>query len=60
MGRPVVLRETARDDVEAALASLLKEAGVETAMAFIDELDHAYAGLSEFPGMGYGIAAVGL
>jgi hypothetical protein len=59
MGKPVVLGETGLDDVEAALASSLEEAGVETAMALIDVLEHVYSGPSEFTGMGYGIAAVG-
>lgn len=48
----VVLRERARDDVEAAVDWYREEAGADVALAFVDELEAALAHVARHPRSG--------
>ena len=50
--RPVVPREQANRDVEAAIDYYAGEAGPDVALAFIDALQDAYRAIGEHPGTG--------
>ena len=50
--KPVVPREQANRDVEAAIDYYVREAGQDVAMAFIDALQDAYRAIGENPGTG--------
>lgn len=50
--KPVVPRQVAVDDVEAAVDYYLGEAGIPAALGFIDCLERAYAQLSRHPVIG--------
>jgi len=50
--RPVVPREQANRDVEAAIDYYVGEAGPDVALAFIDALQDAYRAIGEHPGTG--------
>ena len=51
-GKPVVLRERAQRDVEAAVEHYLAEAPEAVALAFVDALDAAFQRTREHPGSG--------
>ena len=51
-GKPVVLRETARRDIDEAVEHYLAEAGEAVALAFIDALEDARRQIGEQPGSG--------
>ena len=51
-GKPVVLRERARRDIEGAVAHYLAEAGPAVALAFIDALEDARREIAERPAAG--------
>lgn len=51
-GKPVVLREQARRDVDAAVAYYLSEAGSTGALAFIDAVEVCLRHIGEHPGAG--------
>ena len=51
-GRPVVLRERARRDIDEALEHFLSEAGTERAMAFIDALELTLRQIGDHPAAG--------
>ena len=51
-GTPVVLRERARRDVDAAVEYYLSEAGAEGALAFIDALQDTFRQIDEHPATG--------
>jgi len=51
-GKPVVLRERARHDVDAAVEYYLSEAGAEGALAFIDALQDTFRQIGEHPAAG--------
>ena len=51
-GKPVVLRETARRDIDEAVGHYLAEAGEAVALAFIDALEDARRQIGEQPGSG--------
>jgi toxin ParE1/3/4 len=50
--KPVIPRELANQDVEAAVDHYLREGGKKTARGFIDGLEHAYRQLASYPGAG--------
>ncbi len=50
--KPVVPRQAALDDVDAAVDYYLSEAGAPAALGFIDCLEKAYRQLSRHPAMG--------
>jgi toxin ParE1/3/4 len=47
--KPVILRKLAEADVDAALTHYLAEAGVDTALAFVEQLEHANHRISHDP-----------
>ena len=51
-GKPVVLRERARRDVDAAVEYYLSDAGAEGALAFIDALQDTFRQIGEHPAAG--------
>ena len=51
-GKPVVLRERARHDVDEAVEHYLAEAGPAVALAFIDALEDALRQIGERPALG--------
>ena len=51
-GKPVVLRERARRDIEEAVEHYLAEAGSVVALAFIDALEDTRRYIGEQPGRG--------
>ena len=51
-GKPVILRQRAGRDVEAAVGRYLAEAGETVALGFIDALERAYLHLSRHPATG--------
>jgi len=51
-GKPVVPREQANRDVDAAVDYYLKEAGSRVALRFIDALERAYRHISRYPASG--------
>ena len=51
-GRPVVLRERARRDIDEALEHFLSEAGAERATAFIDALELTLRQIGDHPAAG--------
>jgi toxin ParE1/3/4 len=51
-GKPVVLRERARQDVEDALAHYIDEGAGAAALGFIDALERAYAHIGRHPAVG--------
>ena len=51
-GKPVVLRDLARDDIEEAVDHYLSEAGAAVALAFIDAAEAALRRICELPGSG--------
>ena len=51
-GKPVVLRERARRDVDEAVEHYLTEAGAKVASAFVDALEYALRSIAERPGSG--------
>lgn len=50
--RPVIPREQANRDVEAAIDYYVREAGQDVALAFIDALQDAYGAIGANPGTG--------
>lgn len=50
--RPLVPRELALRDVDEAIAWYVAEADPETALRFIDALEHAYAHIGDHPAAG--------
>jgi toxin ParE1/3/4 len=50
--KPVLPRELANRDVEAAVDYYAREAGVETALGFIDALQSAYRAIADHPALG--------
>lgn len=52
MTKPIVERAVARQDVENAIDRYLGEAGERVAICFVDEIERAYARISEHPGSG--------
>jgi len=51
-GKPVVPRARARQDIDDALTSYLRDAGEDVALRFIDALEAAYQHLSAHPASG--------
>ena len=51
-GKPVVLRERARRDIDEAVEHYLAEAGPSVALAFIDALEDAFRLIGEQPAAG--------
>ena len=51
-GKPVVLRERARRDVEAAVEHYLAEASADVALTFIDALEAAFLRMGAHPASG--------
>ena len=51
-GKPVVLRERARRDIDQAVERYLAEAGPEVALAFIDALEGAFRAIGGRPAAG--------
>ena len=51
-GKPVVLRERARRDIDEAIEHDLTEAGPAVALRFIDALEHAFRQIGERPASG--------
>jgi len=51
-GQPVVPRLRAKRDIEAAVDHYLREAGGETALAFIDAVEQAFVQIGRHPGIG--------
>jgi toxin ParE1/3/4 len=51
-GKPVLPRELANRDVEAAVDHYVREAGSEIALGFIDALQSAYRAINEHPALG--------
>ena len=51
-GKPVVLRERARRDIDEAVERYLAEAGPAVALAFIDALEDTFRAIGERPGAG--------
>ena len=51
-GKPVVLRERARNDIDDAVERYIDEAGPAVALAFVDALEHALRGIGEHPAAG--------
>ena len=51
-GKPVVLRERARRDIDDAVEHYLAETGPVVALAFIDALEDTRRHISEQPGRG--------
>ena len=51
-GKPVVLRECARRDIDEAVAHYVTEAGPSVALDFIDALESARRKIGEQPGTG--------
>ena len=47
--KPVILRKLAEADVDAALAYYLSEAGADTALAFVEQLEQANHRISNDP-----------
>ena len=58
--KPVVPRVVAEQDIERAVSHYLKEAGPESAVAFVDALEKATAHISRHPGYGSSKYAVEL
>lgn len=52
IGKPIVPREQANRDVDAAVDYYLKEAGSRVALGFIDALERAYRHISRHPASG--------
>lgn len=50
--RPVLLRELAHQDVEAAVDHYLREAGPDVALGFIDALQSTYRAIAKHPALG--------
>jgi toxin ParE1/3/4 len=50
--RPVVPRDQAHRDVEAAIDHYRREAGADIALGFIDALEIVYRGIAEHPRLG--------
>ena len=50
--KPVLPRELARRDVEAAVDHYLREAGPDVALGFIDALQSAYRAIADHPAAG--------
>jgi len=50
--KPVLPRESARRDVEAAVDHYLREAGPDTALGFIEALRNAYRMIADHPAAG--------
>lgn len=50
--KPRLLRLAAENDIEKAFGHYLDEAGADTALAFLDEVDTALSHLEEHPGTG--------
>ena len=51
-GKPVVLRERARRDIDEAVEHYMAEAGPAVALAFIDALEDAFRRIGEQPAAG--------
>ena len=51
-GKPVVLRDLARNDVDQAVDHYLAEAGAAVALAFIDAAEATLRRIAELPGSG--------
>jgi toxin ParE1/3/4 len=51
-GKPVLPRELAHRDVEAAVDYYLREAGPDVALGFIEALQSAYRAIADRPGLG--------
>ena len=51
-GKPVLPRELANRDVEAAVDYYAREAGADIALGFIDALHSAYRAIGEHPALG--------
>jgi toxin ParE1/3/4 len=51
-GKPVLPRELAHRDVEAAVDYYLREAGPDVALGFIEGLQSAYRAIPDRPGLG--------
>lgn len=51
-GKPVVLRDMARNDIEQAVDHYLAEAGPAVALRFIDAAEAALRGIGKLPGSG--------
>ena len=51
-GKPVLLRELAHRDVEAAVDYYVREAGPDVALGFIDALQSTYRAIAEHPALG--------
>ena len=51
-GKPVLPRELARRDVEAALDDYIREAGPDVAPRFVDALERAYRAIADRPSVG--------
>jgi len=49
---PVILRETARRDIDQAIAHYAAEAGMPVALAFIDALERAFRRMARHPAAG--------
>ena len=50
--KPLIPREQANQDVDAAVAYYLEEGTASAALGFIDELEQAYAHIAHHPGAG--------
>lgn len=50
--KPVVLRQAAQGDIDAAIAYTLGEGAAQAAVGFIDALEQAFAHLGRHPGTG--------
>ena len=50
--KPIIPRDAARQDVEAAIAFYAREAGERTALRFIDSLEGAFRAIGRNPGIG--------
>jgi toxin ParE1/3/4 len=51
-GKPVLLRDLARRDVEAAVDYYVRIAGPDVALSFIDALQSAYRAIGDRPALG--------
>jgi len=52
MRKPVVLRRPAEDDIDAAIAYYLNEAGADTAAGFVQQLEESTERISQRPASG--------
>jgi toxin ParE1/3/4 len=50
--KPIVLREAARRDIDAALDHYSAQAGEVVALGFVDELEHAFRDIGRHPAAG--------